>query len=544
MRPSTALKTALKVTASLIIAGAGLTAANTATAAPAAAPPPCSDGTLVQTDRGPVCGLDGDGIKNWLGVPYAAPPVGPLRWEPPAQHPGWTAPVQATEPGSMCPQPGDFRPGSTDENCLKLDVRVPEDAGSGPLPVMVQLHGGGFRLGTPSNGTRLAKAGKVVQVEVRYRLGIIGFLSHQALGSNAGNYGIEDQQAALGWVKRNISKFGGDPGNVTIFGPSAGGSSVCANMASPTGAGLFHKGIIESGEYNSLRGVTATWQPQDCATRLPTQAQAQAAGARFAAAVGCGSAADVAACLRQVPVQTLLDQAGTGLGPDSGTLAPIVDGKTLTMSPGQAFATGQFAKVPVIHGVARDESQIRPAETPSAYVAQVESQYGEYAPKVLKRYPLSQYPEPSAFIAARTVLADSTSVCPALLNDRRMAKHIPVYAYRFDDTNPPPLPFVDLTRPAGAFHVGEFGYLFHGTFPNQPPLDPNQQALQNQLTSQWTNFARNGDPNGTGTPRWTRFTAEKEAQMSLLPAGTSRMTREISGPHNCNFWIKLAPFTS
>ncbi|WUI01233.1 carboxylesterase family protein [Spirillospora sp. NBC_00431] len=532
------------MTMSIIVAAVGLTAANTATAAPAAAPPPCSDGTLVQTDSGPVCGLDGDGVKNWLGVPYAAPPTGNLRWEPPARHPGWTEPVQATEPGSACPQPSDFRPGSTDENCLKLDVRVPENAGAGPLPVMVQLHGGGFRLGTPSNGTRLATAGKVIQVEVRYRLGIIGFLSHQALGANAGNYGIEDQQAALGWVKRNIARFGGDAGNVTIFGPSAGGSSVCANMASPTAQGLFNKGIIESGEYNSLRGVHATWQAQDCAAKLPTQAEAQAAGARFATAVGCGSAADVAACLRQVPVQTLLDAAGDGLGPNSGTMAPIVDGKTLTRSPGQAFALGEFNKVPVIHGVARDESQIRPADTPQAFEAQVRSQYGEYAPKVLKRYPLSEYPEPSAFIAARTVLADSTSVCPALLNDRRLAKHVPVYAYRFDDTNPPPLPFVDATKPAGAFHVGEFSYLYHGTFPNQPALDPNQKALQAQLTSQWTGFARTGDPNVTGTPRWKPFTTEKQAQMSLLPAGTSRMTREISWPHHCDFWHELAPFNS
>ncbi|MGH3242584.1 MAG: carboxylesterase/lipase family protein [Spirillospora sp.] len=541
MRPSTALK----MTMSIIVAAVGLTAATTAasTAAPAAAPPPCSDGTLVQTDSGPVCGLDGDGVRNWLGVPYAAPPVGALRWEAPAPHPGWTSTLPATELGSACPQPSDFRPGSTEEDCLKLDVRVPENAGDQPLPVMVQLHGGGFRLGTPSNGTRLATTGKVIQVEVRYRLGIIGFLSHQGLGANAGNYGIEDQQAALGWVKRNIARFGGDAGNVTIFGPSAGGSSVCANMASPTARGLFNKGIIESGEYNALRGVTATWQAQDCAAKLPTQAQAQAAGARFATAVGCGSATDVAACLRQVPVQTLLDAAGDGLGPNSGTMAPIVDGKTLTTSPGQAFASGEFNKVPVIHGVARDESQIRPAETPQEFEAQVRSQYGEYAPKVLKRYPLSEYPEPSAFIAARTVLADSTSVCPALLNDRRLAEHVPVYAYRFDDTNPPPLPFIDATKPAGAFHVGEFSYLYHGTFPNQPALDPNQKALQAQLTSQWTGFARTGDPNVDGTPRWKPFTTEKQAQMSLLPAGTSRMTREISWPHHCNFWNKLAPIT-
>ncbi|RKS76934.1 para-nitrobenzyl esterase [Actinomadura pelletieri DSM 43383] len=542
MRPSMTLKTTLKVAASIIIAAAGLTAAHTATAAPAAAPPDCSDGTVVQTDSGPVCGLDGDGIKNWLGIPYAASPVGNLRWEAPAPHPGWTSTLQATESGSACPQPGDFRPGSTNEDCLKLDVRVPENAGNGPLPVMVQLHGGGFRLGVPSNGTRLATAGKVIQVEVRYRLGIIGFLSHASLGANAGNYGIEDQQAALGWVKRNIGKFGGDPGNVTIFGPSAGGSSVCANMASPTASGLFHKGIIESGEYNSLRGVHATWQAQDCAAKLPTQQQAQQAGARFATAVGCGGAADVAACLRQVPVQTLLDKAGDGLGPDSGTLAPIVDGKTLTKSPGKAFDSGDFNKVPVIHGVARDETQIRPADTPQQFQALIQSQYGNIAQKVLKRYPLSEYPDPAVYITSRTILADSTSVCPALLNDRRLSKHVPVYAYRFDDTHAPPLPFIDATRPTGAFHVGEFSYLYHGTFPNQPPLDPNQKAMQAQLTAQWTGFARTGDPNVEGTPRWTRFTSQKEAQMSLLPAGASRMTSEISGPHHCKFWNKHAPF--
>ncbi|GAA4231791.1 carboxylesterase/lipase family protein [Actinomadura meridiana] len=542
----------MKIAACLAVAAAGLTAANTAStavaapsgAAPSGAAPPCADGTLVQTDRGPVCGLDGDGIRNWLGVPYAAAPVGNLRWEAPAEHAAWTAPLQATEQGSACPQPSDFRPGSTDEDCLKLDVRVPENAGNGPLPVMVQLHGGGFRFGVPDDGTRLAKAGKVIQVEVRYRLGIMGFLSHRSLGVNAGDYGIEDQQAALRWVKRNIAKFGGDPGNVTIFGPSAGGSSVCANMASPTARGLFQKGIIESGEYNSPRGVHAAWQAQDCATKLPTQEQAQQAGARFAAAVGCGDAADAAACLRAVPVKTLLETAGDGLGPNSGTMAPIVDGKTLTMSPGKAFATGNFNKVPVIHGVARDETQIRPADTPAQYDALLQSQYGDLAPKVLKRYPLSEYPEPAAYIASRTVIADSASVCPALLNDRRLSEHVPVYAYRFDDTNPPPLPFIDATKPVGAFHVGEWSYLYAGTFPGQPDLDPNQKPLQAQLTDQWSAFARTGDPNVNGTPRWTRFTTKKQAQLSVLPAGTSRMTREVSGPFHCAFWNRLQPFGS
>ncbi|QXJ21438.1 carboxylesterase family protein [Actinomadura graeca] len=531
----------LKLILSVAVAATGMTAARAAAAAPAAAPA-CSDGTLVQTDAGPVCGTAGDRITNWLGIPYAAPPVAGRRWKPPSRHPGWTSPLQATEPGSACPQPSDFRPGSTNEDCLKLNVRVPAVSGGGPLPVMVQLHGGGFRLGTPSDGTRLAKAGQVIQVEMEYRLGIVGFLSHASLGANSGNYGLQDQQAALGWVRRNIARFGGDPRNVTIFGPSAGGSSVCANMASPTARGLFDKGIIESGEYSSLRGVDTTWQPQDCATRLPTRAEAQRAGARFAAAVGCGTAADVAACLRGVPVQTLLDKAGNGLGADSGTIAPIVDGKTLTTSPGKAFASGTFNKVPVIHGVARDETQILPAETPAAYEELVRRQYGEHAPEVLKRYPLARFPQPAAYIASRTILADANSVCPALLNDRRLAEHVPVYAYQFDDTNPPPLPFVDSSKPAGALHVGEFGYLFHGTFPGQPPLNPNQRPFLEQLTAQWSGFARTGDPTVDGTPLWTRFSSKDKAVMSLLPAGDSQMNFDIARQHNCAFWNRLAPF--
>ncbi|WP_243725499.1 carboxylesterase/lipase family protein [Actinomadura rubrisoli] len=534
----------MKLVLSIAIAATGMTAARAATAAPVAAAPACSDGTLVQTDSGPVCGLDGNGIRNWLGIPYAAPPVGDLRWKPPAKHPGWTAPLQATELPSACPQPSDFRPGSTNEDCLRVNVRVPEGTDGKALPVMVQLHGGGFRLGQPSNGTRLATEGKVIQVEVGYRLGIMGFLSHETFGRHAGNYGIQDQQAALRWVQRNIARFGGDPGNVTIFGPSAGGSSVCANMASPTARGLFHKGIVESGEYSALRGANTTWQPQDCATRLPSQSEAQDAGARFAAAVGCAGAADVPACLRQVPVQTLLDKAGDGLKPDNGTLAPIVDGKTLTMSPGEAFAAGRFNKVPVIHGVARDETQTPPAETPAGYEALIRSQYGSYAPEVMKRYPLSRFPEPAAYIASRTILADANSVCPALQNNRRLARHVPVFAYRFDDTNPPPLPFVDSTKPAGAFHVGEFGYLFFGTFPGHTSLNPNQRPFLAQLTAQWTGFARTGDPTVNGTPRWTRFSSDNEAQMSLLPAGDSHLTSETAEQHHCGFWQRLTPSAS
>lgn len=520
------ISAALKLVVVLAVAGGGVTGLPSASAAPE-----CSDGTVVRTDTGPVCGLADDRITNWLGIPYAAPPLGERRWRPPEAHPRWTAPLPATQPGSQCAQLPLIGPGSVEEDCLKLNVRVPRHA-SRPLPVMVQLHGGGFRVGGPSNGTHLATSGGVIQVEFGYRLGIMGFLAHRQFGAHAGNYGLQDQQAALGWVRRNIAAFGGDPGNVTIFGPSAGGAGVCAALASPTARGLFHKGIVESGAYNSVRGVNTTWQPQDCAAQLPTQREAQRAGARFAAAVGC----DDAACLRAMPIRTLLEAADNGLGPDRGTVAPIVDGRTLTMSPGEAFATGRFNAVPLIHGIARDETQTPPAETPAAYETLLRDQYGSHADEVLARYPLSRFPDPAPYLASRTVLADANSVCPALLNERSLSLHTRVYAYRFDDTNPPPLGFVDTTKPAGAFHVGELGYLF----PGNTVLNPNQRAFRAQLTAQWTGFARTGNPTVPGTPLWTNFQAD--TQMSLLPAGDSRMVADTAGQHNCDFWQRFMPF--
>ncbi|MFD0891440.1 carboxylesterase family protein, partial [Streptosporangium algeriense] len=213
--------------------------------------------------------------------------VGELRWAPPERHAPWTETLQATQRSTPCPQPAFLTPETYNEDCLKLNVAVPADAGTTPLAVMVEFHGGGFRLGSSSDGTYLAGAGRVVHVSVDYRLGILGFLAHKALGARSGNWALRDQQEALRWVQRNISRFGGDPRNVTIYGASAGGSSVCAHTASPLSRGLFQKGISQSGEYNSLRGHEAMWQTQDCKADLPTAAEAQQTGDRFAAAVGC-----------------------------------------------------------------------------------------------------------------------------------------------------------------------------------------------------------------------------------------------------------------
>lgn len=185
----------------------------------------------------------------------------------------------------------------------------------------------------------------------------MGFLAEKALGAHSGDYGLQDQQAALRWIKQNIAGFGGDAGNVTIFGQSAGGASVCEQAVSPTARGLFEKGIPQSGFYNSAVGANLVWAYADCKSQLPTEQQAQSAGAAFAAKVGCGTATDVAACLRAVPVATLVENGGQVLDPSGGgTIAPTINGTTLPQSPGKAFADGRYLNhVILMNGIDRDE---------------------------------------------------------------------------------------------------------------------------------------------------------------------------------------------
>jgi para-nitrobenzyl esterase len=524
---------ALSIVAVTTVAMAAATAAAAATVAPA-----CTAGTLVQTVNGPVCGLLADGVTSYLGIPYAAPPIGSLRWHPPAPVTPSTTTFQATQAGARCPQPA-FPAGSpppvTSEDCLTLNVQVPTDAGSGPLPVMVEIHGGGFIIGGPPDGTHMAAAGHVILVAIHYRLGILGFLANKALGAHSWDYGLQDQQAALRWVKRNIARFGGDPHNVTLFGQSAGGASVCDAAVSPTAAGLFQKGISESGFYNYW--VDTIWPTSDCKSQLLTEDQAQQAGASFATKVGCGTATDVAACLRAVPVQTLLANGGQVLDPTAGgTIGPTINGTTLPISPGKAFKTGQINNIRLMNGVARDEFNggvytTLVANTPAQYQALVEQQFGELAPTVMALYPLSRFPDSSPFIAYRTVMADSASVCPALVADQRLAKHIPVYAFENDNADTP----TTSTLPLGAFHNAENPFLFQST---TATFDPNQTAFGDQVVAEWTGFARTGNPTVTGTPRWTRYTNAHPLVMSLVPSGDSALTPTdtINLQHHCGFW--------
>jgi para-nitrobenzyl esterase len=509
--------------------------------------PACSSGTLVQTHSGPVCGVIAKGQTNYLDIRYAAPPVGALRWMPPQPVKPWTSPYRATRRGRECAQPS-FPAGAltkgTGEDCLFLEVQEPAHVKPGQkLPVMVELHGGGF-LGEfrDDEGTNFVHSGPAIYVYVGYRLGILGFLADSALGAHSGDYGLMDQQAALRWVKDNIAGFGGNSHNVTIFGESAGGASVCDQVASPTANGLFERGISISGFYNF--NVNTIWWQADCKSKLQTEAQAQQAGAKFAASVGCGTVSDVAGCLRGVSTATLVKAAGRYLAPTAGgSIGPIANGTTLPISTAQAFAEGKVNKVPLIIGVGQDEfnggvytngARTVVANTIGQYRFLVRQQFGANATKVMRLYPPQRYPAPSPFIAYRTIMADAFSVCPALVSFGQLAKHIPVYAYQDDDSDSPS---EGGTQPLGANHSA-INRLAH-----DPPasLDPNQLALQNQVLAEWSGFARNGDPTVPGTPLWPRYTAPGHPVLALIPAGDSTLTptRTIVAEHHCGFWDAL-----
>ncbi len=537
----------LATAAALMLALTG--SADSATPQASAAPgdtSACSAGTLVQTQDGPVCGVTADGVTSYLGIPYAAPPVGALRWQPPQPPTPWTSTLPATTPDRSCPSPG-FPPGTppaagTTEDCLQLKVQLPAGARRGDhLPVMYELHGGGF-LGEArtDDGSNLVRSGKVIYVYVGYRLGILGFLADKSLGAHSGDYGLQDQQAGLRWVQRNIARFGGDPGNVTIFGESAGGASTCDQVASPTAKGLFEHAISVSGFYNYQNNIV--WSKADCKSSYYTEQQAQRVGAAYARKVGCGHAADVAACLRAVPVDTLIEAGGQFTEPTAGgTIGPIINGTTLTESPADAFADGHVNHVDLISDVARDEFNggvytntpglhAVVATTAGQYHTLVRKQFGALAPRVEQLYPLDQYQSP--FTAYRTIMADSASVCPLLQTNIRLSTYIPVYVDIDEDTDNPA--GENLTLPLGAQHSETNGLVHFDT----SKLDPNQAALQAQLLAEWTYFAHTGNPSAPHTRAWPRYSAPQRPVMLLQPADASFVAPAdtVAAQHNCGFW--------
>ena len=509
--------------ASVLVAGASGAVASSASGAA---------NPIVRIDNGLVRGAGAAGVSTFLGLPYAAPPTGNLRWRPPRPAAAWSGVRDATQFGPSCPQAASpfAPPGPFSEDCLYLNVYTPAsvERGGGGRPVLVWIHGGGLTQDSGRNydGTKLAADGTVV-VTINYRLGALGFLAHPALASRpggpAGNYGLMDQQAALRWVQRNIARFGGDPHNVTIAGQSAGGLSVLAQMVSPGARGLFQRAIVQSGTFALNQRPLAT---------------AEAAGQTFATAVGCPDQS--AACLRSVPVASLVGKFGV-------EIPGVVDGAVLTQPIGTALARGQFARVPVINGITHDEELLfvdglkltvsqgtnvplaAPLDGSSAnYQADIAQALGvspARAAAIAAEYPLSANPTRPDEVFGLAV-SDASFACPALQVDRwTAARGVPTYAYQFNDDKAPGFGLGQAT------HGAELPYLFD--LPNTPvTLDPDQQALAASMRADWARFARTGDPSSRALP-WPTFNGTRV--LSLVPL-QSQVTTDFATAHHCSFW--------
>jgi para-nitrobenzyl esterase len=496
------------------------------------------------TESGVVIGSTTDGGNEFLGIPYAAPPVGARRWKPPKRYGFFPRFVlQATQFGSACTQPG----GIGSENCLFLNVYSPQtesdDKRRHGLPVMFWIHGGGLINGssTPYNPELLVKKGVIV-VTMNYRLGFLGFFAQSAIdaeGHLSGNYGLMDQQFALKWVRRNIANFGGDPDRVTIFGESAGGQSVYAHLASPLSSGLFRGAIAESGSYAEFQDYFSDVVP--LAQAETTGTPSVPSGAAIADSVGCTS--QTASCLRAVPAATMVAK-------EPFPLYPFVDGTLLTQTIGAAFASGEFNHVPVIAGTNHDEYRLfvaldfdlvgNPILTSGEYDTAVNALWGAtLAPPVLALYPFAAYPVGGEALGASGT--DGVFSCPARNVDRALSKLVPTYAYEFNDESAPPAQSAFgglLTLPLGAYHSSELQYLFPGidVFGLPTTLSSQQIQLSDAMVSYWTQFAKKGDPNSSGEPLWSPYSGSTDQFQSLIPPAPV-VESNFDSSHQCStFW--------
>jgi para-nitrobenzyl esterase len=434
------------------------------------------------------------GVRVFRGIPYAAPPVRALRWAPPQPPASWTGVRKADSFGSRCIQTNPFpdmifRSRGESEDCLSLSVWTPATAATDRLPVMVWIHGGGFFAGAHDEGRHegsVLASKSVVLVEMNYRLGILGFMAHPELTKASperasGNYGLLDQIAALRWVRDNVGSFGGDPGNVTIFGESAGSFSVSALMASPLARGLFHKAIGESGGYFSRSSLP-----------LATLSQAEQLGIEAAASIGATSLADLRSRAPAELVKTV--------GRDLTRFAPIVDGHVLRADPYQVFSRGDQAPVPLLAGWNSAERKL-PATTAAAFRAELQKQFPDDAEAALKVLPAGSDGE-----ATRSAIALSSDTFIGYNTWKWIELHAstaktPVYRYLFDHvvptaSGPPP------ANDPGAAHATEIEYVFHTLESRRLAWRDVDRRVADLMVGYWTNFAKTGNPNGPGLPHW------------------------------------------
>lgn len=477
----------------------------------------------VNIDSGTVEGKTDGNVRIFLGIPYAAPPLGELRWKPPSPVAKWTGVRKTTEFGYHCMQGVLFpdiilRDPGPSEDCLTLNVWTAAKSSDAKLPVMVWIHGGAFKVAGSSearnDGSVLAKRGVVI-VSMNYRMGIFGFLVLPELieesgRSAAGNYGMLDQVAALEWVQRNITAFGGDPGNVTIFGESAGSVAVSTMMASPVAKGLVHKAIGESGGGFYVDGLS--YEP------LASRAQSDL---QFVTSV---LHTPTLKELRTLPADKLEDLSFKAKGPDGkAQFFPNIDGYYLPQIPPAIFAAGKQNDVPLLAGWNRDEAAFELMMTPKAMAVltanlTAKKQFGPKAGEFLLLYPATNND-----VAMRSLIdlaGDRFIVWStwSWLEAQMATGKQPVYRFRFDLAPPDAL---GNRAEAGAMHALEVDYVFGMLDANKKRRwKAEDRALSEQMQQYWTNFAKTGDPNGSGLPQWPTYQAATGWQGMYLGPGS------------------------
>ena len=494
----------------------------------------------VRTTAGLLRGGMSDGVDSFLGIPYAAAPVGQLRWRPPQEAKHWAGVRPAIRYGDRCAAlAGTNGPETLSEDCLFLNVQRPTGTHRRDrVPVYMFFHGGGGTTGSSNqhDGRKIVAEGGVIVVTVNYRLGVFGGIGHPALTAEAGesgNYGFQDQQAALKWVQRNISAFGGDPARVTIGGESSGAQNVCYHLSAPRSRGLFSAGIIQSGP--------------DCFSQ--TQTDAEQAGISIAAAVGCTGVTAVLRCLRGANPSALL-QAFDAEQRDHGYNPVIVSGTpTMRNDPRLNVATGNFMRVPLIIGTNLDEARtffgFLAGASEQDYVDFISSN-GAQAPAILEAYSWQSSTEDvnfrAAYLASATV-TDSFFACGNRKFAKDLARFTPTWVYEFAHRNGPGLSREPAGYVSGAGHAAELAYLWP-SFDNGTPIattfDPAERELASRMVGYWSSFVTQSHPSIPGGPAWPRW--NRQHTLMSLNVGTAMRSitdEQFANNHRCDFWDRL-----
>ena len=452
----------------------------------------------VKVEGGSLQGTVEDGLTVYRGIPFAAPPVGDLRWRAPEPAAKWEGGRQAAKFGPSCVQgrpPGAAAQGSgMSEDCLYLNVWTPAKSPRDRIPVLVWIYGGGFNAGATSDpnysGEKLANKG-VVFVSIAYRVGLLGFFAHPGLSAEdphhvSGNYGLLDMIAGLQWVQKNIGAFGGDPRKVTIFGESAGGIAVSMLCASPLAKGLFQAAISQSG--GSFGPPRPTTFPGENLKRL---ADAERSGEAYAGNAGASTIAE----LRKV--------AADKLPAIRGLAWPIIDGRVIPDDQYKLYEAKRYNDTPILVGYNSDEgASFSPPKTPEEYITAVKTRYGPFAERLLKAYPTD-----AAAVAktARDLTRDAAFGWHTWIWARLQAKtgKSKVFYYYFDQH--PEYPADSPRAGYGATHGADVRYVFQHLDPSNPQITKTDLAISEAMATYWTNFAKRGNPNGEGVPTWPTF---------------------------------------